>query len=91
MQKYFVTFLQGYPLKTFLKIFSYIKNIYIYTLKKILHKIERPLTARGGGGFKALNIVLHFFQAIPDDTPLDNFRVPVDSVERAAGLLFFDR
>jgi len=30
-------------------------------------------------------------KAIPDDTPLDNFRVPVDSVERAAGLLFFDR
>jgi len=30
-------------------------------------------------------------QEIPDDTPLDNFRVPPDSVERAAGLLFFDR
>jgi len=30
-------------------------------------------------------------QQIPDDTPLDNFRVPPDSVERAAGLLFFDR
>merc|ERR1719357_822795 len=30
-------------------------------------------------------------QVIPDDTPLDNFRVPPDSVERAAGLLFFDR
>jgi len=30
-------------------------------------------------------------QEIPDNTPLDNFRVPIDSVERAAGLLFFDR
>lgn len=30
-------------------------------------------------------------QEIPDNTPLDNFRVPPDSVERAAGLLFFDR
>lgn len=30
-------------------------------------------------------------QVIPDETPLDNFRVPVDSIERAAGLLFFDR
>jgi len=30
-------------------------------------------------------------QVIPDETPLDNFRVPVDSVERAAGLMFFDR
>jgi len=30
-------------------------------------------------------------QVIPDNTPLDNFRVPPDSVERAAGLLFFDR
>merc|ERR1711872_858886 len=30
-------------------------------------------------------------QVIPDETPLDNFRVPVDSVERAAGLIFFDR
>jgi len=30
-------------------------------------------------------------QVIPDETPLDTFRVPVDSVERAAGLLFFDR
>jgi endonuclease G len=30
-------------------------------------------------------------QVIPDDTPLANFQVPVDSIERAAGLLFFDR
>jgi len=30
-------------------------------------------------------------EQIPDNTPLDNFRVPPDSVERAAGLLFFDR
>jgi len=30
-------------------------------------------------------------QPIPDNTPLDNFRVPPDSVERAAGLLFFDK
>merc|ERR1712098_629694 len=30
-------------------------------------------------------------QTIPDSTPLENFQVPVDSVERAAGLLFFDR
>ena len=30
-------------------------------------------------------------QEIPDSTPLDNFRVPPESVERAAGLLFFDR
>jgi len=30
-------------------------------------------------------------QEIPDDTPLANFQVPVDSIERAAGLLFFDR
>jgi len=30
-------------------------------------------------------------QVIPDSTPLDSFQVPVDSVERAAGLLFFDR
>ncbi|XP_023332241.1 nuclease C1 isoform X2 [Eurytemora carolleeae] len=29
-------------------------------------------------------------QVIPDETPLNNFQVPVDSVERAAGLLFFD-
>merc|ERR1711892_184779 len=30
-------------------------------------------------------------EQIPDNSPLDNFRVPIDSVERAAGLLFFDR
>ena len=30
-------------------------------------------------------------QEIPDSVPLDNFRVPPESVERAAGLLFFDR
>jgi len=30
-------------------------------------------------------------QEIPDSTPLDNFRVPPESVERAAGLLFFDK
>jgi len=30
-------------------------------------------------------------KVIPDDTPLVNFQVPPDSVERAAGLLFFDR
>ena len=30
-------------------------------------------------------------EEIPDSTPLDNFRVPPESVERAAGLLFFDR
>ena len=30
-------------------------------------------------------------QEIPDSVPLDSFRVPPDSVERAAGLLFFDR
>lgn len=30
-------------------------------------------------------------QVIPDDTPLDNFKVPPESIERAAGLLFFDR
>ncbi|KAG8042602.1 hypothetical protein G9C98_005236 [Cotesia typhae] len=29
--------------------------------------------------------------AIDDDTPLKNFQVPPESVERAAGLLFFDR
>jgi hypothetical protein len=28
---------------------------------------------------------------IADETPLDSFKVPIDSVERAAGLLFFDR
>ena len=38
-----------------------------------------------------LNFSLFLFQEIPDDTPLANFQVPVDSVERAAGLLFFDR
>ena len=30
-------------------------------------------------------------QEIHDSTPLDNFRVPPESVERASGLLFFDR
>eukprot|EP00088_Acartia_fossae_P013400 TRINITY_DN1701_c1_g1_i2.p1 TRINITY_DN1701_c1_g1~~TRINITY_DN1701_c1_g1_i2.p1 ORF type:complete len:325 (-),score=35.43 TRINITY_DN1701_c1_g1_i2:131-1105(-) len=30
-------------------------------------------------------------QEIPDETPLVNFQVPVDTIERAAGLLFFDR
>jgi len=30
-------------------------------------------------------------QAIDDNTPLESFHVPPDSVERAAGLLFFDR
>ena len=30
-------------------------------------------------------------QEIDDSVPLDNFRVPPESVERAAGLLFFDR
>ena len=30
-------------------------------------------------------------QEIHDSVPLDNFRVPPESVERAAGLLFFDR
>lgn len=30
-------------------------------------------------------------QVISDDTPLVNFRVPPDTVERAAGLLFFDK
>lgn len=28
---------------------------------------------------------------ISDDTPLESFRVPPESVERAAGLLFFDK
>jgi endonuclease G, mitochondrial len=28
-------------------------------------------------------------QVISDDTPLDNFKVPPESIERAAGLLFF--
>ena len=31
MQKYFVKYLQGGPLKTFFRIFSHFKNIYIYT------------------------------------------------------------
>lgn len=30
-------------------------------------------------------------QKISDDTPLENFRVPPESIERAAGLLFFDK
>lgn len=30
-------------------------------------------------------------QPIPDDTPLENFKVPLDAVERGAGLTFFDR
>lgn len=30
-------------------------------------------------------------QVIPNDAPLDNFKVPPESIERAAGLLFFDR
>lgn len=30
-------------------------------------------------------------QIIPDETSLETFRVPPDSIERAAGLLFFDR
>ncbi|CRK87263.1 CLUMA_CG001065, isoform A [Clunio marinus] len=30
-------------------------------------------------------------QVISDDTPLDNFKVPPESIERAAGLLFFDK
>jgi endonuclease G, mitochondrial len=30
-------------------------------------------------------------EVIPDETPLENFRVPPESVERAAGLLFFDK
>lgn len=29
-------------------------------------------------------------QVISDETPLDNFKVPPESIERAAGLLFFD-
>lgn len=29
-------------------------------------------------------------QVISDDTPLDHFKVPPESIERAAGLLFFD-
>ena len=29
-------------------------------------------------------------QVIPSDTPLDNYKVPPESIERAAGLLFFD-
>jgi endonuclease G, mitochondrial len=28
-------------------------------------------------------------QVISDDTPLDSFKVPPESIERAAGLLFF--
>ncbi|KAI9308903.1 hypothetical protein BJ944DRAFT_246160 [Cunninghamella echinulata] len=30
-------------------------------------------------------------QPIPDDTPLEAFKVPLDAVERGTGLLFFDR
>ncbi|KAG5684706.1 hypothetical protein PVAND_013920 [Polypedilum vanderplanki] len=30
-------------------------------------------------------------EVISDDTPLENFRVPPESIERAAGLLFFDK
>lgn len=30
-------------------------------------------------------------EVIPDETPLESFRVPPESVERAAGLLFFDK
>lgn len=29
-------------------------------------------------------------QVIPNDTPLESFKVPPESIERAAGLLFFD-
>lgn len=29
-------------------------------------------------------------QVIPDEAPLDSFKVPPESIERAAGLLFFD-
>ena len=54
MQKYFVTFLQGYPFFYFKIIHSRLvlfqKHIYL----KKLHKIERPLTVRGSGEVKAL-------------------------------------
>ncbi|KAL0079906.1 hypothetical protein F4703DRAFT_1905692 [Phycomyces blakesleeanus] len=30
-------------------------------------------------------------QRIPDETPLETFKVPIDAVERSAGLVFFDR
>lgn len=30
-------------------------------------------------------------EKISDDIPIESFRVPPESVERAAGLLFFDR
>lgn len=30
-------------------------------------------------------------QPIPDETPLEAFKVPLDAVERGTGLLFFDR
>ena len=74
MQKYFVTLLQGYPLKILLLV-SFLQNQSFFsssqnhpfqaflvskTYTYILHihakklKIERPLTARGGGGVKAL-------------------------------------
>ena len=49
----------------------------------LLNKVRR--------GVSYIWLISLFVQVIPDETPLDHFKVPIDSVERAAGLLFFDR
>ncbi|XP_011554748.3 endonuclease G, mitochondrial [Plutella xylostella] len=44
-----------------------------------------------GGGALALEAYVMPNQRIPDETPLSAFMVPPESIEKAAGLLFFDK
>ena len=75
-------------------------NIFTFEIRKEWDWEGEGIGSKGGGvtcvtGVKREVKFIYqkycFFKVIPDETPLDSFQVPVDSVERAAGLLFFDR
>ncbi|KAL3871843.1 hypothetical protein ACJMK2_039815 [Sinanodonta woodiana] len=53
------------------------------------HFFKVVLIEDNNGDFEMLSFVLPN-QAMPDNTPLKNFLVPVDSIEKAAGLLLFN-
>lgn len=51
----------------------------------------KVIVCEGGDGKLVMESYVMPNAVIPDDTPLESFKVPPESIERAAGLLFFDR